>query len=354
MPKNPGENIFGLDALRALAIVMVLLFHLEVPVSGPLGVVIFFVLSGYLITGILLREYERNGHISLQDFYLRRAFRIFPAFYVAWMVDVLFRLIGRTPIDTWHALGSFLYLGDYVRALDPKSMQDAGPMWISWSLAIEEKFYLLWPLALLFVLRRGRDPRRALLGFILAAWAWRAFLAFGLKVSGDYLYNAFDCRTAELAVGCLAACINRPQRLPAIALLASVGFLVFSSFYDCYGWGTPGWSLVVLAAQPLAAAVLVLWLAGIRTAKFAHLAIATTARLSYSLYLYHPIVLRFFTPFFILHFPAGTKKISAVIVTLGFSLASWRFVEKPLLAIRDRKVPGGNARVRTAVSGGIA
>jgi len=340
--------------LRAIAIVMVLLFHLDVPVSGPLGVVIFFVLSGYLITGILLREHERTGHISLSNFYLRRAFRIFPAFYVCWIVDVSFRLIKGAPrIDTWHAVGSFFYLEDYVRALDPRALQDVGPMWISWSLAIEEKFYLLWPLALLFILRRGRDPRRALIGFILIAWAWRAFLTMGLKVSGEYLYNAFDCRTAELAIGCLAAClikIKRPQRL---LVSGSVGFLIFSSFYNCYGWGTVGSSLVVMAAQPLAAAVVVLWLAGAKTTRFAHPAIATTARLSYSLYLYHPIVLSFITPFFIAYFPAGTKKISAVIVTVAFSMASWRFVEKPLLAIRDRKFPG-TTRATTCLNSPVA
>jgi peptidoglycan/LPS O-acetylase OafA/YrhL len=309
----------------------VVLFHFGAPVSGPLGVVIFFVLSGYLITGILLREHSRTGNISLRDFYMRRALRIFPAFYVAWILDVAIRLGTKTPIDPWHAFGSFFYLGDYVRALDPKSLQNSGPVWISWSLAIEEKFYLLWPVALVFILKRKRDPRYALLGFILFIWVWRAFLLWGLKATPDYMYNAFDCRAGELAIGCFAAFIERLQRLPAPAVWGSVAFLVFASCFDYFAWGNPGSSFLVFTLQPLAAVVLLLSLAAATNPILAHPAIATLARLSYSLYLYHSIV-----PDFVWRFPQGTRKVSAVLLIVGLTLGSWYFVEKPFLAIRDR------------------
>jgi peptidoglycan/LPS O-acetylase OafA/YrhL len=110
-----------------------------------------------------------------------------------------------------------------------------------------------------------------------------------------------------------------------------VAFLIFSSFFDYYAWGNPRSSFLVFALQPLAAAVLLLNLAAATNPILAHPAISTVARLSYSLYLYHSIV-----PDFVWRFPKGTRRVSAVILIIGLTLASWRFIEKPFLAIRDR------------------
>src|ERR1700677_4494506 len=143
-----AKVISGLDALRALAVSLVLadhylvtdhLFHAH-PQLGWLGVMIFFVLSGFLITSILLREHEETGSISLREFYRRRAFRIFPAFYCCWMVELV--------VD----------------------------------LAVQENFYLLWPLLLILLLRKRSTMLRTMLLIILGLWIYRAVLYLGLGV----------------------------------------------------------------------------------------------------------------------------------------------------------------------------
>src|ERR1700733_8259939 len=154
--------ISGLDAVRALAIILVLVDHFRVfeylsgwhPHTGSLGVMIFFVLSGFLITSMLLKEYRETGNISFANFYRRRAYRIFPNFYCCWILTTVVYCLGRN-FNWKHAALSFFYLMDYGRGLAPVSVQPWMHMWISWSLAVEEKFYLLWPLLLLALLKRS-------------------------------------------------------------------------------------------------------------------------------------------------------------------------------------------------------
>src|SRR5947209_3439497 len=141
------RRIPSLDGLRAISITLVMLSHLlkwkHISVAvlgayGSLGVFIFFVLSGYLITNLLLREYQRTSTISLRDFYLRRAFRIFPAAFVFLVVVIV---LYRHQMTWFHVAAAVLYVAN----------MDITRPWIFghlWSLSIEEQFYLLWPFAL--------------------------------------------------------------------------------------------------------------------------------------------------------------------------------------------------------------
>jgi len=141
------KRIPSLDGVRAVSITMVILGHLvkwkhislQVLGSyGTLGVFIFFVLSGYLITNLLLREYERNSAIDLTDFYTRRAFRILPAAFVYMTVVVV---LYWHEMRWFHIAAAVLYVAN----------MDISRPWVFghlWSLSIEEQFYLLWPLAL--------------------------------------------------------------------------------------------------------------------------------------------------------------------------------------------------------------
>lgn len=166
-----GGRIPSLDGLRAVSILMVLYGHLSgthgFPVSvtayqrtlgdvAHLGVLVFFVISGFLITSLLLNERERSGTISLRNFYLRRVLRIFPAMYVLVLGLCVATLLGWIHLDGRDFAVAATYTVNYL---------GHPPWWIGhlWSLSIEEQFYLLWPLGLL-VLR----PRRALL-FAIAA-----------------------------------------------------------------------------------------------------------------------------------------------------------------------------------------
>ena len=344
-PVNSRHLIPGLDAIRAAAVVMVLLWHFELPISGPLGVMIFFVLSGFLITGILLKEFDKTASISLKRFYARRAFRIFPTFYFCWFLVTALRIYHHAHIGKWEAIGSFFYLTDYIRATraDPHSELH---MWISWSLAIEEQFYLLWPALLLFLLRRKVNLAVALSGLILFIWVYRYIAASLFGASGTYIYNAFEMRVDALMVGGLLAVIVSRDALGGLRLalvrsqwLALIPFalLALVSIGETGKYEVPlFFGLLSFSLQPIVVAVLIVqvvhWSAGpwmfleSRWIKF-------LAQISYALYLYH-IVAR----------DEATRLTRGHWIPIGmacaFALAigSHYWIERPMLKLRDRLV----------------
>jgi peptidoglycan/LPS O-acetylase OafA/YrhL len=172
---------------------------------------IFFVLSGFLITSLLLKEYRQTGSISLTNFYRRRAYRIFPNFYCCWILTTVVYCLGRD-FHWQHAALSFFYLMDYGRGLAPESIQPWMHMWVSWSLAVEEKFYLLWPLLLLVLLKRP-NLIRMLASIILGQWIYRAVMTLHFHVSDSYSYNTFDMRADALLVGCLLSVMVENDRI---------------------------------------------------------------------------------------------------------------------------------------------
>src|SRR6185437_708119 len=141
-----------------------------------------------------------------REFYRRRTLRIFPTFYVCWLLETLLILVHQQHIRWWEPWASFFYLNDYARAI-------AGPetihhMVVSWSLAIEEQFYLLWPAVLLWMLVSRKKPTRAVAFFIVGVWTHRAILFVAFHVSYGYIYNAFDTRVDALMIGALLAILT--------------------------------------------------------------------------------------------------------------------------------------------------
>jgi peptidoglycan/LPS O-acetylase OafA/YrhL len=184
---RPGSRILGLDGLRAFSISLGLIAHLfgtrnfhppEVISRvlglfflGPLGVRVFFVISGFLITSLRLEEERRTSTVSLSCFYFRRTLRIFPPYYLCISIIVLMETIGASslrPGDVWHAM---ICTTNY----------DRDRSWYpghAWSLAVEEQFCILWPL-LYRSLGQSR-VKRVLFGYILLAPVWRLLVAFVL------------------------------------------------------------------------------------------------------------------------------------------------------------------------------
>jgi len=353
--------IGGLDALRALAILLVLTDHYQVtdhlfhthPELGALGVMIFFVLSGFLITGILLREHANTGTISLGNFYRRRAFRIFPAFYCCWILDSVVDLAFHQ--FHWQgAAASFFYLMDYGRALhvtNPAYSQ----MWISWSLAVEEKFYLLWPLLLLSLLKKRPLLVRTVSCVILGLWAYRAFLYLVLGVSWGYLYCAFEMRADALLTGCLLSIlVNEPRTRAMCSVVLRWQWLSLLP-PAALAWAVlvppanRGLFLLLWSLQPVIIAVMLLqaiyW--GARSWTFCrYRLVRAIALLSYSLYLYHPLGSKLI---YLLHIPHNG--LASLLLVPVLALSSYRLVEKPFLRMRDRPrlqkaqelVPAGGA-----------
>jgi len=141
------KHLPSLDGLRGIAALLVVFYHFGIefgfhPPPGYLGVLIFFVLSGFLITWLLLKESSATGTVSLSGFYLRRSLRIFPAFYGFWLFSIGVRILGHRTIAWGAAIASFFYVSNYYYSLVPGADTF---MLHTWSLANEEQFYLLWP-----------------------------------------------------------------------------------------------------------------------------------------------------------------------------------------------------------------
>ncbi len=229
------QRVRGLDGLRALAVIGVLLYHADlsgVP-GGFLGVDVFFVLSGYLITSLLLREWRKTGRLDFKAFYLARARRLLPglgglligtgAAALIWAPDAVATLRRQlVPAAAYFLNWSSIYSHS-------SYFEQTGrpPLLLHlWSLAVEEQFYLLWPIVALAILRRnrGRNPRRALRkvamrGALLSA-AWMAFLAVrhGFPVPNDpsRAYYGTDTHASGLLLGAALACVWPMGALPRL------------------------------------------------------------------------------------------------------------------------------------------
>ncbi len=213
-----GFNIPSLDGIRAAAVMIVFVGHagLGYVVPGGFGVTVFFFLSGYLITTLLRREHERTGRISLRNFYLRRIYRIFPPLYLVLAILITLKLAGVIPypMSGWAVAAQLLHLTNYYLLLFPgveyaPVVPYSVPMW---SLAVEEHFYLLFPLALLLLLRKNSYPRAALALAAACALvlAWRLVLVAALENAVNYTYMATDARVDSLLFGCIMALWMNP------------------------------------------------------------------------------------------------------------------------------------------------
>jgi peptidoglycan/LPS O-acetylase OafA/YrhL len=348
------SRIPSLDGLRAISITMVLAAHSAASISalekhplvlytvfnGNRGVSVFFVISGFLITSLLLKEHELTGKISLRDFYIRRVFRILPPFWVFLAVVALLWKLG-TIETSWASLGiAFAFLRDFVR----------GDWWTghSWSLSIEEQFYLLWPAAL--VLLGRRKSLWTALGLIVAAPAIRVLshvLITGKSRSiEDFM---FHMRVDSLMFGCALAMVYKTQWFARIAerilkwpaMLAALSFFLFVSGYLNYrlhGYYTLPFGYTL---ENIAISYLLLYFVTkpdsmggrlLNAKPLVHIGL-----ISYSLYLWQEL---FLAP----PLEAPNRWSASILGTFPFNLLaaflaaelSWQLVEKPTLKLRRR------------------
>jgi peptidoglycan/LPS O-acetylase OafA/YrhL len=232
MPSSSTKHLPALDGIRAFAVFVVILYHSGVVqnVPGDLGVTAFFVLSGFLITWLLLREYDKSGTISLKEFYIGRTLRIFPAYYAFIILSLAADALLHHYWSSGLIASAFLYVVNYYNAFQGHPTTSVAH---AWSLAVEEQFYLLWPLLLLTLWPKGRKTtRNVLVALLVFVVTWRAVLYIGFHAPAAYVYNAFDARCDALAVGCLMAicaasasykamesAVSRYQWFPAVTLL---------------------------------------------------------------------------------------------------------------------------------------
>lgn len=280
----------ALDGVRALAILAVVFFHCQAPWhnGGFVGLDIFFVLSGYLITSLLKAEHV-NGGISIGRFYARRALRLYPTLLLL-IASYLILAPVLWPADRrWLASGlAGTYLMDYGLAFGNMS----AAIGHTWSLGVEEKFYLLWPL-LLPPLLRTRRPILWLLAAFVAATAWRYFVM--LSWNWPQAYFSFDTRMSGILLGAIAALAQLTVSRSTVAIAcAALAIAIAAPFMPSVPVHLTTQALTLsMTLAEICAFVIVLHASRHPTGPIlASKPLAYIGRLSYGIYLWHfPLVL---------------------------------------------------------------
>jgi peptidoglycan/LPS O-acetylase OafA/YrhL len=338
----------SLDGLRGVAILAVLGLHAQLPFfhGGFVGVDVFFVLSGFLITVLLLEEWRGRGTIGLGRFYLRRALRLLPALLVLVGAAIAWELVVRPadPLITGATVAAvLLYVANWAAAFGA----ELGAFAPTWSLALEEQFYLVWPLALLWLLRRRVSPRGVIallvVGIVAVAVNRACLFTWGHDVRA--LYVRSDTRADTLLFGALAGVLvawgllpRSPAFLRGLRVAATVGALVLlllathlgmrRAFYY-YG----GFDLVAACAAVVVVALVMApprWLHAVLSLR----PLVGIGRLSYALYLWHWPV------FWVLQerFDATAAQVRWPALAVSFACAtlSYYLVERPALRRKAR------------------
>src|SRR5438270_4878079 len=352
-PAQPGQRyVGGLDGIRAIAVLAVIAYHLSLPWAkgGMLGVGVFFTLSGYLITDLLLGHWHGHGSLGLRSFWLRRARRLLPAlFLMLAAVSVWVSLFDASQLADVRkqVLAAGLYFSNWWTIAEHGSYFShfAMPLPLDhlWSLAIEEQFYLVWPWLLLLGIWALR--RRSALAIVTLAVAAGSAVAMGLLYHPGYdptrIYEGTDTRAFGLLVGAALAMVWPSRRLPrlasrpavrdlldAIGVAGLVGVLVLvwrtGSFSPFLYPG--GFVLLSVATAALVAAVVnpasrLGPVVGWRPLRWVGVR-------SYGIYLWHwPIIVLAGNAQGGVDFGTGALEVAATLVVASLS---WRYVEEPV------------------------
>jgi peptidoglycan/LPS O-acetylase OafA/YrhL len=356
----------ALDGLRAVAVLAVIIYHFGLLPGGYLGVDLFFVLSGFLITSLLIREWDRRrGHIGFRDFYLRRVLRLFPALGCVIAVTValtVFLELFRPPSNRLYVVGTLeglplvvTFAGNWARALDPASfLGSLGLLGHTWSLAIEEQFYLLWPA--LFVLLMHRRFSRGFMALALALIAVAEMVYRTAMASAGYsnyrIYYGTDTHSDGLLIGCAIAfwlASRKAARVHQAAggLLKGASGLATAVLVILFVLG--GWSRapIEISLAVLACGALLVGAVTERLPVFLERLLSCEGavligRRSYGLYLWHYILFGAVAALYPAEIFGPRRIVTAVTIGALFiglfivTELSYRFIELPALRLKRR------------------
>jgi peptidoglycan/LPS O-acetylase OafA/YrhL len=315
-----------LDTLRFGAFLLVFLHHalphsgsILAPIAraGALGVDLFFALSAYLITELLLREHRSRGAIDIRAFYVRRILRIWPLYYFALLILVPAMSILPGEHMPWAYFASFAtFAGNWACAAWG---YPASSFALLWSVSIEEQFYLTWP----WIVRLGQlQLRRIAYGMLAVASVTRIVLVLrGVHHPGIWCNTL--ARLDPIAGGALLACFLKgslPEHTPRMRVFW-IGLGAVSLIGAGANGGNEGWT--VLVTYPLAAAASVTIIFGTLGARLR--AGAYLGKISYGLYVFHAAVIR-----------VVPSTILALPLTIAIAALSYRYLESPFLRLKDR------------------
>ncbi len=344
-------HVAALDGVRALAVSSVVAFHLGMTWApgGYLGVDVFFVLSGFLITALLLSERDTNGRISLGRFYARRALRLLPALLAVlgalWLFTTV-TVVGDSALRVrGDGLAALFYFANWRAAFGHAPF--LGFMGHAWSLSIEEQFYAVWPLLVVGALALRGGRRSLVLVLAVAGTVVPPLLRLawwdGSAATMTRLYYGLDTRADALFAGAVLAVIVASGRLPvgrlarsvyaalALGALAVLGLLVATMPRSDASLYRGAMSLVAVSAVALIAHLLASPRGPLgRVLSFPPL--AALGKISYGVYLWHWPVIVATNPWG----RTGGALVAKAAIALGLSIVSWWVVERPFLRLKDR------------------
>lgn len=323
------KHLPALDGLRAFAILTVAMSHIVTPlVPGGFGVTVFFFISGFIITRMMLAQ--DFGRRDIKAFYVRRFFRLAPALFVFIAISGAAMAALGDPVPARDYLATLLYYANYHRFAVANGINS--PLAITWSLAVEEHFYFVFPFLFIFA---GKHLAKCLLAVLVGVLAWRCVLVYGWHVPIARTYFATDTRIDSIAWGCLLSVLidARSRHLAWLGSHAAVGVAVLVTLATFLVRGEPfretvRYSLQGMALMPIFCALF--WNSEtpnvVRTALESRAAVFV-GNISYSLYLYHFLALSAAEAL-----KLGPVELKAFAIVVGFAAAtaSYYLVENPL------------------------
>ena len=359
MSNNKSKYLPSIDSLRALAVLAVIIYHVDVNYlpGGFLGVDLFFVLSGYLISSLIIKEFRKTGTVNLYNFYIRRARRLLPAVYfmitVGLVVMVLFNevLLRKSHLD---AIFGYIYSSNWWYIFHKLDYFDSfgaqSPFKHLWSLAIEEQFYMIFPLLFLLINRKKKSKDGTyklnknflyvVLGLILVSLIAHILLFDINNISR--IYFGTDTRAFSLLVGVVGAILYPMEKLHAkvtpqqnimysvvslVSIATLITVMIYTSEYNTWLY-RGGFLLVAILG------LIVIISSGKQHTLMSRLLsfkpVVFIGKISYSLYLWHFPVLVLTTPVSEIGNPNIIFVILRVILTFALATASYVFVETPI------------------------
>ena len=349
-PAKPAKFRPDIEGLRAFAVVSVVLYHADLfgVHGGFVGVDVFFVISGFLITRLLLESVGEHGIRALPTFYTRRIRRLLPAAMTVVVATVVAARFWAPPLSvrpiSVDGIFTTFYGLNYRLAVEGTQYLNEGsaasPLQHFWSLAVEEQFYLCWPILIVLVVFLGRRHRNALLGLLLGAIVLVSFRysMFETRVDAPWAYFSLATRAWELGIGALVALgASRLARLPgSVALIGGwlgLAAVLVSDFvyngrtpYPGSAAALPVVGAGVLIASGCAAQRGAGTLLGLRPLQFG-------GRMSYSWYLWHwPMLV--IAPMILGHALGWPERLTVVVLSLAAAIVTFKLIENPARSLR--------------------
>lgn len=365
----------ALDGMRGIGVLIVMFYHYGGNIwlhGGPILIDLFFVLSAFLITNLLLDEVHKDGQINLRGFYYRRMLRLFPAMYALLaVVGVLALIVALTgseeiPTSVWAEIGAVaLYVYNFFLAFLGFG-SDGEPRFLLhlWTLSMEEWFYFVWPFALIWGLRRVRNQRTLLIacGVFIAFWigvrVTAGFAGLTLRDADqieDYSYPIVVLlrfsimRPDSLVVGCMAAIASRaifpltPKTKKILGYTGAAGAIwmlvvMFGGgrFHFLDPFSAVGYNVAILGLAPF-----IVWInysPGNRTSAFLSWPVwLWLGTRSYGIYIWHEIPNGLVPAFGVSKAGMLTRAVLLAAISIGIAELSWRFIETPFLRRKQKR-----------------